>query len=318
MKKIFYIGTSLLVIASFLLIGRDAVMASFTSLMRPDSTIASPSQINRIQKEFHNAKSKTVLVVAHRGDWKGAPENSLSSIKSCIQMGVDIVEIDVQKTKDGVLILMHDPKINRTTTGKGKVASLTYAKIQKYKLRMNGGGVTNERVPTLEEALLLAKGNCMLNLDKANRYMDECVELMIKTGTLDIGIMKGMGDGLTIRNYMNKFPQTPVFMPILVSSQSNNLTRINGYINHMEPPAYEVIFKYDNDSIISSDYIYLMKKNNARIWVNAMFDNLCAGYVERYNPEASWGWMIDRGVNIIQTDEPQMLLNYLRKRKLHW
>ena len=66
-----------------------------------------------------------VLVVAHRGNWSIAPENSLAAIDSAIQMKVDIVEIDIRKTKDGELVLMHDDTVDRTTNGTGKVKDKT-------------------------------------------------------------------------------------------------------------------------------------------------------------------------------------------------
>lgn len=71
-----------------------------------------------------------VHVVSHRGDWKQFPENSLDAINSIIQMGGDVVEIDVQRTKDGQLILMHDERLDRTTNGKGLIAETTFADIQ--------------------------------------------------------------------------------------------------------------------------------------------------------------------------------------------
>ena len=76
--------------------------------------------VDHILKEFNEVANKSVLVVSHRADWRNAPENSLQAIQNCIDMGVDMVEIDLKKTKDGHLILMHDKTIDRTTTGKGK------------------------------------------------------------------------------------------------------------------------------------------------------------------------------------------------------
>ena len=65
------------------------------------------------------------MVVAHRGDWRYAPENSIAAIEHSIDVGVDVVELDLQMTKDSVLIVMHDGTLNRTTTGKGKVNEWT-------------------------------------------------------------------------------------------------------------------------------------------------------------------------------------------------
>ena len=68
-----------------------------------------------VRKALQNPKYKKVLVVAHRGNWRSsAPENSLAAIDSAIQMKIDIVELDVWKTKDGKLVLMHDNSIRTT------------------------------------------------------------------------------------------------------------------------------------------------------------------------------------------------------------
>lgn len=76
-----------------------------------------------------------ILVVAHRADWRNAPENSLQGIQNCIDMGVDMVEIDLKKTKDGHLVVMHDRTINRTMTGKGKPEDYTLAELKAMYLK---------------------------------------------------------------------------------------------------------------------------------------------------------------------------------------
>lgn len=71
--------------------------------------IASYAQhLNEILSELSAPAKQSVLVVSHRGDWRNAPENSLQAFQNCIDMGVDMVELDLKKTKDGELILMHD------------------------------------------------------------------------------------------------------------------------------------------------------------------------------------------------------------------
>ena len=80
------------------------------------------------QKQF-NPDSKDELVVSHRGDWRNACENSVEAVRNASRMGVDIVEIDLGRTKDGELIVMHDDKVDRTTTGKGFGKDLSLADI---------------------------------------------------------------------------------------------------------------------------------------------------------------------------------------------
>ena len=77
------------------------------------------------------------------------------------------MEVDLARTKDGHLILLHDNTLDRTTTGKGKPEDHTLAEIKALRLRNGCHIKTIYKVPTLEEALLAAKGKVMLNLDKA-------------------------------------------------------------------------------------------------------------------------------------------------------
>lgn len=153
--------------------------------------VTAQQHVETIKNTFLNPKSNKVLVVAHRGNWRSAPENSTAAIDSAIAMKVDIVEIDIQKTKDGQLILMHDNTLDRTTTGKGEIKNWTLADIKKLKLKDKDGKVTNYVVPTLEEALLTAKGKIMVNLDKAYDIFDDVYAILEKTETQNQVIMKG-------------------------------------------------------------------------------------------------------------------------------
>ena len=99
------------------------------------SCTSTKTDIANTFKEFNKASSKTILVASHRGAHNGNFENSIASTKNAIKLGVDIIEMDVRTTKDGHLIVMHDSRIDRTTTGKGKVEELTLAEIRSYKLK---------------------------------------------------------------------------------------------------------------------------------------------------------------------------------------
>ena len=68
---------------------------------------------------FGGMKTNGVLVASHRADWKLAPENSLAALENAIRYGVDIVETDVRRTKDGHLVILHDPHVARVTNGQG-------------------------------------------------------------------------------------------------------------------------------------------------------------------------------------------------------
>ena len=134
---------------------------------------------NNLLQEGNNS----VLVVSHRADWRNAPENSLQAIRNCIEMGVDMVEIDLKKTKDGHLILMHDKTIDRTTTGKGKPEDYTLEELRKFRLKNGTNHRTAHTIPTFEEVMQLCKGKIMVNVDKGYDYFNEAYAILEKNGT---------------------------------------------------------------------------------------------------------------------------------------
>ena len=99
------------------------------------------------------------VVGAHRaGPAPGLPENALPTMAATwLRNGNALLEIDVQVSRDGVLFLLHDDRLERTTTGTGVARELDWAALAPLNLRDNGGAVTDARIPTLEQALLLAK-----------------------------------------------------------------------------------------------------------------------------------------------------------------
>ena len=115
---------------------------------------------------------KYVTVVAHRGDWRNHPENSIPAFQSCIDMGIDMIEIDVRRTKDGQLILMHDPTVDRCTNGKGKVADLTYDEIQKLRLLPQHNATTSLR---LKKSSSFAKGRYLSTSTWATTTSSKCM-----------------------------------------------------------------------------------------------------------------------------------------------
>ena len=263
-------------------------------------------------KELNDFKSKKVLVVSHRGDWRNAPENSLQAFKNCIDMGVDMIEIDLHKTKDGQLMLMHDNTINRTTDGKGKVSDYTLAELKKFHLRNGMGRVTFHQIPTLEEVLNLSKGKILINIDKGYDYFKDVYALLEKTGTTDQVVIKSGYDYAKVKADNGD-------MPIVNLNKPDAEKMIDSY-KALKPVAIECCF-----SEVTPDVLRLLKKvneNGSKIWINSLWASLNAGHdddraVELNEPDETWGWILKQGAALIQTDRPQALINYLKKHKRH-
>jgi glycerophosphoryl diester phosphodiesterase len=93
---------------------------------------------------------------AHRGGALLWPENSLLAFRNALALGVDYLELDVHLSRDGEVVVIHDPTLDRTTTGRGPVREHTLAELQGLRLRDRDGTVTEEPVPTLEQVVALA------------------------------------------------------------------------------------------------------------------------------------------------------------------
>lgn len=276
-------------------------------------------RVSQIRKKLLNCDEKTVMVASHRGDWRNFPENSLEAIESAIKMGVDIVEIDLQRTKDGELILMHDATLDRTSTGTGMIADTTFAYIKTLKLR-NGCNIrTKHNVPTLREALKLAKGRVMLNLDKADRYFEQVYELMKETGTTKQIVMKGNKSADEVKTQYGEYLKDVIYMPIVNLDNGDAENQIEQFIHDMHPVAFELL--YVEDKNILPIRLKNTLKGKSLIWYNTLWDTMAGGHDDDAsldNIDNGYGYLIDRlGTRIIQTDRPQFLLNYLRSRGLH-
>lgn len=146
-----------------------------------------------VEKQNGVNPREKVYIVAHRANTlkainEGVPENSLECIQMAIESGVvDMIEIDVRPTKDGVLVLMHDASINRTTNGKGNVSSLTYEQLMQYDMKRDTRPSNGIKVPTLKQALELCKGKMFINLDihSKNVPIGDLANLIIECGMID-------------------------------------------------------------------------------------------------------------------------------------
>lgn len=272
-------------------------------------------------EQLFNSKSNEILVAAHRGDWRNAPENSLLALKYCIDMGVDIMELDLKRTKDGQLIVMHDRTIDRTTNGKGKPEDYTLEEIQKFKLKNGLGRPTSHQIPTFEEMLIAAKGKILIDVDKGYEYFGEVVALIKKHNMFDQTIIN-IDDNTyfdSVESKYGKVDPAAVLMPVIRYTDSHAEEIVNSYMRHKKT-IFQPVF--DTDTIKTINDIPMLKKKGYGVWINSLWASLNGGHdddtaVDENKPDESWGWIIKRGVNVIQTDRPKELLEYLRKKKLH-
>jgi len=106
------------------------------------------------------------LISAHRGGpMPGFPENCIETFDNATTYNPVIIEFDIAYSKDSVMVIMHDDKLDRTSTGKGPIGNYTYEELKAFNLKDNGGKETKFKIPTLDSVLSWSKGKVLLTID---------------------------------------------------------------------------------------------------------------------------------------------------------
>ncbi len=136
-----------------------------------------------LQTKSERSQPRKVVNCAHRGASGYAPENTLAAMRLAMEMGADMIELDVQQTADDRLAVMHDEKLNRTTSGKGYLWKKTLSELQNYEagswfdLRFSG-----EPIPELKQVIELVRGKILLNIEvKLHGHERNVSQLVIDT-----------------------------------------------------------------------------------------------------------------------------------------
>ncbi len=269
---------------------------------------------DEISTELHrHGPGAELLVIAHRGQWREAPENSLASIEAAIEDGAEIIEIDVQLTRDGVPVLMHDGSVNRTTNGSGSISSLTLAQVRGLHLKEGLGGaaaeVTDQRVPTLAEAMDLVRGRAMVNLDKGWPFREQILRVLRETDTVDHALFKGSPDVAQAEAFMARDPEIK-YVHVVNDGTYAQALQFSG----RQPVAVEVLFDRATDPQVQPEYLRRVGAQG-RIWMDTLWESLGGGHTDetslRMHPDLGWGPMVEQyGASMIQTDNVEALVHW--------
>jgi len=266
---------------------------------RPESS----GNIEKILENFHDANSDYVMVAAHRAAHNDHPENSISAIKQAIELGVDIVELDVKTTKDGIPVLMHDGTVDRTTNGSGKVEDYTLSELLTFSLKMPDGTLMDETIPTFEEALKVIHGNIMVDIDLKTDDVLPIVETVKRTGTE--AYVFYFDNDYDLLNKILDLEENSMIMPRAYSYEmaDSALNRFSPQVVHIDPSFY------------TPEVTKLIRNGNTRIWINALGD--FDAMIRKGDVDEAMNTILLHKANIIQTDEPHMILKYLNSKGLH-
>lgn len=277
--------------------------------------------------------SDGVLVVAHRachapapsrGMTTALPENSLAALDRCVALGVDMVEIDIRRTADGALVLMHDPTVDRTTNGHGRVSDLSLRQIQALRLK-SADGREPESPPTLEAFLARARGRILINLDVKDPIAEQVARVVLASGASGQVLVKARPEA-DAAPMADLPPYTGLaFMPMIGAAKGRPTGNPAG-IAAAQVRAENRIPAIELADLRRSDFKAVRaaaRLARVRLWSNALAQKGLKGAWRRAwaggaaaDGRRTWARLIGDGVSVIQTNRPAALLDHLDARGL--
>ena len=246
------------------------------------------------------------LSVAHRGHSIAYPENTLEAYRKAIELGIEMIECDVNVTSDGKLVMMHDPTLDRTTTGSGRVSASSWEEIQ----RLDAGGkfkpeFAGARIPSTEETLLLYKEAGILSCfevkgadrDESNRIALGLVELFVKHDMLGTAFMSSYHHE-AMQLAISRCPElllAPERLPDDAPADPPEALR--------QAKAFPSPVIQHQYTVLTAEVVHLLHENQIAVWSWPTTD------------EASLVFSIDVGADALMGDDVQLMLEVLNRMR---
>lgn len=251
--------------------------------------------------------SDEVWIMGHRGNsGLDKPENSVAGVESCIALNgvVNVVEIDPRMTKDGVIILMHDETIDRTTTGTGKVKDLTYEEIKSHKLKLQDGTITDYSVATLQDVLAVGKGKIYFDLDMKNVSVKAVYDLVKSCGMLDQVFF--YSEDLEMIQTISGYSPAPIIYPQCIEASDLEVLTSVPDIKLVQLSLSKTLDSTLPETIIEKG---LLPATNMLDMKGYSYDSQM-----KNGDYTGVDKILKKNVNMIQTDYPQLLDKYLKQQ----
>lgn len=264
-------------------------------------------------------KEKNILVAAHRGVSGGnIPPNTIASFDIALKEGADILEMDLFKSKDGKIYIFHTGKEPAHLDRHISVETLTSEEIEK--LHLCNGDLVETFMPlnTFEDVLERYKNKCILNLDRCIHILKDVMEIVERHGMEEQILLKSDPSDASLK-LVETYAPTVNYMPIYMEKDTASAKIEKMNINYI---GAELVFESEESPVAQDSYLEMMHKKGKILWVNSLVYSsrvkLSAGHNDDIsltgNPDGGWGWLADKGFDIIQTDWTHHCVDYLKSR----
>ena len=262
-------------------------------------------------KNLFDDSSYKVWLCAHRANTQkgiadGIPENSLTSIEYAINAGVEMIELDARPTSDGILVLMHDNTIDRTTNGSGAVGDYSYQQLQQLYLKDAAGNLTNERIPTLEDALKKGKGKVYFNLDIVNKNVAVATMVaLLKKLDMENEVLLYVSNNRNYAYDLKAANSTLLLHPM--AKASDDITYFaSSYTDNVQ------MMQLSTSDALAGAMTEDIKSKGWLLFSNIVGANDTNMLSDNYSGLVG---MINKRINVVQTDYAELAAKYLKSKK---
>lgn len=263
-----------------------------------------------------SAKAKKgTLIAAHRGTCGGnIVQNTMLAFETALQHGADMLEIDVIMSKDGDFFAFHNGQ-EKLVLGTGQdIRKLPTREIQEFNCYNQIGALSGQRLERLEDILAYFRDRCLINIDRSWFYWKETIQFLNKQNMQEQILLKSAPDSILLET-LEQYGSNIMYMPILNNKES--WEGVQQY--HINIVAAELIFETLESPLVSPDFMRELQNKGILTWVNAITLNeqtvlsafLDDNHAITQGYEKSWGKLMEMGFDIIQTDWPALLNQYI-------
>lgn len=271
-------------------------------------------------KKLRDPNNHEVLIASHRGRFgSSVMENSRMAFLLAVAEGADMVEMDLDRTKDGKIVAHHDRSMMRLFHKDSKICEWTLAELKEMPLYNCYGGQNASQIDSFQEILDALKDKTILILDRCWHCWDDVYDLLMQNKMLEQAIFKFNLDDNNAFQWAYAHPDC-MFIPI---TGDIDLYPLAFQLQHIaKVPALEILPVSPESPCFQDHSFAQLKDHGLKVWCNALdlsrelvygagFDDLTS---LRDGGNAGWGVLISHGVTIIQTDFPIHLKRYLVNR----
>ena len=271
-----------------------------------------------MRKTLNLYNNDKVQIAAHRGcAGSNIPCNTIPAFEIALKGGAAILELDLFKTTDDQIFVFHTGKESQQLNKNIKVGDLSSNEIRQLKLVNVDFAPTAWGLNSFDEILEHFKGKCILNLDRCGTFMPDVIKQIRRHNMAEQILLKNSPKEEVLKAVSELAPDI-MFMPIYFNTDTISEKLFNMDINFM---GAELVFETEQADIIKPEYIQKMKQKGITLWGNAIiFDDaypLAAGHSDDVSllkdPKDGWGWLVDNGFDIIQTDWVYQCSDYLKQ-----